>query len=169
MSEITHMAEAIEAHFTHPEPSSFLHFVVVSDGLTGEEAARVPGQRFNSIWAITNHMAFWMDYTRAALLDQDVDLASWGLTEVGPGWPPIGEVSDANWQSARQRALDICHTFAAAIRAIDPAKLEQPTDRLFGGAPYQAMRSMYGHNCYHTGELLTVRHMLGLWVDHEWA
>jgi len=169
MSELNRLADVIERHFVNPKASSFVHFVVVSDGLTGAQAAHVPRERFNSIWAITNHMAFWMDYTRAVFSDEAVDLAAWGLEEVGNGWPPLGTVSDEAWQAARQQAMAICRAFAAVIRTLDPATLEQPQEQLFGGTPFQAISSMYGHNCYHTAELLTVRHMQGLWVDHQWA
>jgi len=169
MLTLNHLADTIEQHFVSPNASSFAHFVVVSDGLTGAQAAHEPGERLNSIWAITNHMAFWMDYTRAALLQEEADLRVWGLEEVGNGWPPLGPISDAGWQAARQRAMEICQAFAAAIRTVDPATLDQPQARLFGGTPYQAITSMYGHNCYHTAELLTVRHLQGLWVEHRWT
>ncbi|MEM7335087.1 MAG: hypothetical protein AAF490_23620 [Chloroflexota bacterium] len=41
-------------------------------------------------------------------------------------------------------------------------QLEKPYERLWDGMPYQAIQAMYGHNCYHTAELLTVRPMQGL-------
>lgn len=169
MLTLNHLADTVEQHFVNPNTSSFAHFVVVSDGLTGAQAAHVPGERLNSIWAITNHMAFWMDYTRAALLQEEADLGRWGLAEVGNGWPPLGPISDEGWQAARQRAMAVCRAFAAAIRTVDPTTLDQPQARLFGGTPYQAITSMYGHNCYHTAELLTVRHLQGLWVEHRWT
>jgi hypothetical protein len=114
-----------------------VHFVVVSDELTGEQAAYVPGERFNSMWAITNHVAFWMDYTRAAFLDEDVDLTAWGMDEIANGWPPLGSITDAAWEAARQRAIEICRSFAAVIRTLDPARVEQPQERLFGATPYR--------------------------------
>ncbi|MEM7117626.1 MAG: DinB family protein [Chloroflexota bacterium] len=169
MSELNRLAHVIEQHFAISPASSFAHFVVVSDGLTGEQAAHVPRERFNSIWAITNHMAFWMDYTRAALMNEDVELSAWGMDEIGNGWPPLGTITDTAWQAARERAIEICGSFAAVIRTLEPTRLEQPHERLLGGTPYQAIQAMYGHNCYHTAELLTVRHMQGLWVDHKWA
>lgn len=169
MSELNHLAEVIENHFTRPAPSSFVHFIIVSDGLTGEQAAQVLGERFNSVWAVTNHIAFWMEYTRVALLDDPFDLAMWDMAEVGSGWPPIGEVNDERWQAARQRALDCSRALATTARTLDPSTLEIPSEKLFGGKPYQALYSIYGHNCNHTAEILTIRHMLGLWVDHEWA
>lgn len=169
MSGLNHLADVIETHFTRPEPSSFVHFIVVSDGLTGEQAAQVPGERFNSVWSVTNHIAFWMEYTRVALVDEPFDLADWDLEEVGGGWPPIGPVSDERWHAARQRALGCSRALAAAARDLDESTLEMPLEKLFGGTPYQALFSIYGHNCNHTAEILTIRHMLGLWVDHEWA
>ncbi|MFN8493346.1 MAG: hypothetical protein U0350_37455 [Caldilineaceae bacterium] len=169
MSELNRLAHVIEQHFANAPSSSFVHFVVVSDHLSGEQAAQMPRERFNSIWAITNHMAFWMDYTRAAFVDEDVDLTAWGMDEIGKGWPPLGAINDTAWQTARQRAIEICRSFAAVIRILDPAIVEQPQERLLGGTPYQAILATYGHNCYHTAELLTVRHMQGLWVDHKWA
>ncbi len=169
MSEVKHLAEVLENHFTSPKTSSFAHFVIVSDGLTGKEAAQVPGERLNSIWAVTNHIAFWMDETRAALRGDTVDLAAWGLQEVGGGWPPLGPITDANWQSARQRALDCCHALAATIRTLDDAALEQPVPTLSPGLPYQAILAIYSHNSHHTAEILTIRHILGLWVEHEWT
>ncbi|MEM7344778.1 MAG: hypothetical protein AAF485_11085 [Chloroflexota bacterium] len=169
MSDVNHLADVIEQHFVTASASSFAHFVVVSDGLTGEQAAQVPGDRLNSVWAITNHMAFWMDYTQTSLLDKDIDLAVWAMDEVGNGWPPLGMINDDAWLEARQRAMTICRSFAGVIRTLDIATLDQPQERLFGGTPRQAIISMYGHNCYHTAELLTVRHMQGLWVDHRWT
>jgi hypothetical protein len=169
MSERNRLAHAIEHYFANSPSSSFAHFVVVSDNLTAEQAAHVPGERLNSIWAITNHVAFWMDYTRAAFLDEDVNLTAWGMDEIGNGWPPLGMITDANWQAARQRAIDISRSLAAVTRTLDPAILDQPHERLFGGTLYQAILTIYGHNSYHTAELLTVRHMQGLWVDHKWV
>jgi hypothetical protein len=169
MSELSHLADVMEGHFVNPRSSSFAHFVVVSDGLTGVQAAYVPRERFNSIWAITNHMAFWIEYTRAAFLDEDIDLAAWGMDVVGKGWPPLGTISDEAWRAARQQAMDICSSFAALIRTLDPAELDQPRERFFGSTAFQAISAIYGHNCYHTAEILTVRHMQGLWVDHKWA
>ena len=169
MSNLNQLANAIEQHFADSPASSFAHFVLVSDGLTGEHAANVPKERFNSIWAITNHMAFWMDYTRAVFMDEDVDLAAWSMTEIGNGWPPLGAITDEAWEAARQRAMALSRSFATAIRALDLTILEQPMEGLFGGTPHQAILAMYGHNCYHTAELLTVRHMQELWIDHRWT
>ena len=59
MSEVQHLAYVVENHFSNPQASSFAHFVTVSDGLSAEQAAKVPGERFNSVWGVVNHIAFW--------------------------------------------------------------------------------------------------------------
>jgi len=169
MSEVNHLAGVLEQHFSRPQASSFVHFVTVSDGLTGEQAAQVPAERFNSVWAVTNHIAFWMDVTRVALMGEQVDLAAWGLSEMGGGWPPLGKVNDANWQAARQRALDVNRALAGTVRTLDDDALEQSTENTWGQPPYQMILSIYSHNSHHTAEILCIRHMLGLWVDHEWT
>ena len=166
MSEINHLATVVEEHFANPQGSSFAHFITVTDGLTGQQAATTPAPRFNSVWAVVNHVAYWMDVLRASIGGEAVDLAAWGLTEMGGGWPPLGEVSDANWLAARQRALDLNHALAAAIRTLDEAILEQPSERFWDQAPYQAILAIYSHNSYHTAEIISIRHMQELWIDH---
>lgn len=169
MSEINHLATVVEQHFSNPEVSSFVHFVTVTDGLSGEQAAATPGPRFNSVWAVVNHVALWMDVLRASIVGESVDLPAWGLTEMGGGWPPVGQVSDTNWLAARQRALDLNHAFAEAIRTMDEAMLEQPSEQFWGQPPYQAILAIYSHNSYHTAEIISIRHMQGLWIDHPWV
>ena len=104
MSEVQHLADVVENHFSNPESSTFVHFVTITDGLSAEQAAKVPAERFNSVWGVVNHVAFWQEVTRLGLLNQQIDLAAWGLTEMGSGWAPLGEITDANWQAARQRS-----------------------------------------------------------------
>jgi DinB superfamily len=167
MSEAQHLAYVVESHFSNPKSSSFAHFVTVTDSLTGEQAATAPRERFNSIWAVVNHVAFWQEVTRLGLLGQEINLAEWGLTEIGGGWPPLGEISDAHWLAARQRALDCNHAFAQTIASLTDEQLE--TEIKWLGQAWQAILAIYSHNSHHTSEILTIRHMLGLWVDHPWA
>ena len=169
MSEIAHLAMIVERHFAEPEGGTFTAFVAATAGLTGEQAAKVPAPRFNSVWAVVNHIAFWMDVTRAGMIGQEIDLAAWGLTEMGGGWPPLGEVSDAAWLAARQRALDINHAFAEAVSTLDPATFDVPVAAFWNQPPRQAVLAIYAHNSYHTAEIICIRHMQELWVDHPWA
>jgi hypothetical protein len=169
MSTIKQLASTVEAHFTNPEAAAFAHFVTVTDGLSAQQAAAVPAERFNSVWAVVNHTAFWQDLLRTALQGEMIDLAAWGLSEIGPGWPPVGEVSNSNWQAARQRALDVNHALAQAIANLGEVQLEQPLASFFNLSAHEAILSIYAHNSYHTAEIIGIRHMQGLWVDHPFV
>lgn len=169
MSTIQQLADAVENHFSHPEASAFAHFVTVTDGLSAQQASVVPAERFNSVWAVVNHTALWQDVLRTALQGEQLDLTAWGLKEIGPGWPPLGEISDANWQAARQRALNINHALAQAIANFTDVQLEQPLAGFFNVPAHQAILSIYAHNSYHTAEIISIRHMQKLWVDHPFV
>jgi hypothetical protein len=132
------------------------------------QAATAPAERFNSIWAVVNHVAFWQEYSRLTLLGQTLQPGDWGMTEIGGGWPPLGEIHDKNWQAARQRALHGNHAFAQTILGLTDEQFAQPFEIL--GAPgYQGVLTIYAHNSHHTSEILSIRHMLKLWVDHPWT
>ena len=38
------------------------------------------------------------------------------------------------------------------------------------GGPYrvQVLHGLMGHNCYHANEIISIRHMLGLWLEENW-
>lgn len=169
MSTIQQLASALETHFSNPEAAAFAHFVTVTDGLTAQQAATVPAERFNSVWAVVNHTAFWQDVLRTALQGEQIDLEAWGLTELAPGWPPLAPINDANWQAARQRALDVNHDLGQAIANLSTDQLEQPLSGFFNVIAHQAILSIYAHNSYHTAEITGIRHMQGLWVDHPFV
>ena len=169
MSTIQPLASAVKDHFSNPQATAFAHFVTVTDGLSGQQAANVPADRFNSVWAVVNHVAFWQDVLRTALQDELLDLPAWGLTEIGPGWPPFGEITDANWQAARQRALVLNQRLSDAINALAEADLAQPLAGFFKVPAQQAIFSIFAHNSYHTAEIISIRHMQGLWVDHPFV
>ena len=169
MSAVTHLSNVVVGHFSRAEAGAFAHFVTATDGLTGAQAAQVPAERFNSVWAVTNHTAIWQDALRAALVSEELDLATWNLQEMGPGWPPLGEITDTNWEAARQRALDVNQELAAAIALLDEGTLEKPLPNFFNIAAHDAILSIYAHNSYHTAEIIATRHMLQLWVDHPFV
>jgi hypothetical protein len=56
MSEAQHLAQAIEQLFVSDAPAWFTPFAVATDGLSAEQAATSPAPRFNSIWAVVNHV-----------------------------------------------------------------------------------------------------------------
>src|SRR6266851_5757395 len=101
MSQANHVAEALELLFTSTTPGWFTPFVTATDGLTAEQAATVPAPRFNSVWAVVNHVRYWQEVALLQLQHLPVDGEALG-SEDGSGWPPIGDPTDeVAWQEAR--------------------------------------------------------------------
>src|SRR5260370_4130766 len=61
MSEALAIAEALELLFTSATPGWFSPYALATDGLTAEQAATVPAPRFNSVWAVVNHVRYWQE------------------------------------------------------------------------------------------------------------
>jgi DinB superfamily len=112
MSEATHFATALTEYFANPDNGAFASFTAATDGLTAAQAAAVPGERMNSVWAVVNHVWFWNEGPRRKLLGQAFEPADLGAPDWS-GWPPAGDPSDeAAWQAARARAIDANAAFA---------------------------------------------------------
>jgi hypothetical protein len=89
MSEATYIAEALKQLFTSATPGWFSPFITATDGLTAEQAATVPAPRFNSVWAVVNHVRYWQEAALLQLQQLPVDGALLGSDD-GSGWPPHG-------------------------------------------------------------------------------
>jgi hypothetical protein len=166
MSEAPYTAEALELLFTSATPGWFSSFETATDGLTAEQAATVPAPRFNSVWAVVNHVRYWQEVALLQLQHLPVDGAALG-SEDGNGWPPIGDPTDeAAWQEARRRALEANATLARYVMTLTDAELNQPVAE---GEVWNTCRhliySMIAHNSYHTCEITTIRHLQGWWFD----
>jgi hypothetical protein len=163
MSEGAHLGAALRRLFTHPEVEAFATFAVASDGLTAAQAAHIPAQGFNSIWAIVNHLWFWNEVPYRMLSGQpvapeDLGAANWG------GWVSIGEPHDETaWQTARERTIKANAAFADHVATLSNADMERELPHW--GPIHSIVSSMLAHNSYHTCEIISVRHMQGLWLE----
>ena len=166
MSEAPYTAEALELLFTSATPGWFSPFETATESLTAQQAATVPAPRFNSVWAVVNHVRYWQEVALLQLQHLPVDGAALG-SEDGSGWPPIGDPTDeAAWQEARRRALEANATLARYVMTLTDAELNQP---VAVGEVWNTSRhliySMIAHNSYHTCEITTIRHLQGWWFD----
>lgn len=159
------IASAVEQHFSEPfGTGGFVPFVAATDGLTGQQAAAVPAERLNSVWAVVNHLIYSQDGFCRGLLGELTEQPS-----MEQGWPPLGEINDANWQAARQKALDSNHRLAEVIGALKDTQLEETVPLLWNLETKQIILAIDAHLSYHTAEIVTIRHMQGLWVEHQFA
>lgn len=163
MSEAAHLGVGLIEGFNSEKPTAYASFEMVIAGVTAAQAARVPGERMNSIWGVVNHLWFWNEVPLrklqgAPIEPQDLGAADWG------GWPPAGDPADeAAWRAATDRCLAAVRAFAAAVSALTPEQLE--ADLAGWGPAWAIIQGMSSHNAYHIGELVTLRHAQGLWIE----
>jgi hypothetical protein len=165
MSEAQHLAEALTRHFAGSTPTgAFLPFEAATEGLTAAQAAAVPAPRFNSIWAIVNHVWFWQEVLMRLLQNQPASHELLGTPD-GSGWAPAGDpVDEAAWQADRKRALEVNTSLAAVVARLSEAELVE-TLEAWRSPKHQAIQGIVAHNSYHTCEIISVRHMQGLWLE----
>jgi hypothetical protein len=146
------------------ETGGFVPFIAATDDLTGQQAATVPAEGINSVWAVVNHLTYLQNGLRMALLRESAEPPS-----MEAAWPPPGEINDANWLAARQQALDSNHQLAEVIAALTNAQLPETLPGWFNSITEQAIFGINCHLSYHTAEIITIRHMQGLRVNHIFA
>jgi hypothetical protein len=162
MPEAEHLADALRGLFTNPGNGWFTPFSISTQGLTASQAASVPADRFNSVWAVVNHVRFWQDFARLRLQGAPVDRSALGAKN---GWPPVEDpASEDAWCAARSAALESNEALAACVASLNDQSLDEPYQE------GRALRSrlihgLIGHNCYHACEITSIRHMLGLRLE----
>jgi uncharacterized damage-inducible protein DinB len=163
MSEGKNLGEALELLFTSSTPGWFTPFVAAIDGLSAAQAAAVPADKFNSVWGVVNHVRFWQEVALKQLQGQPVDYTELGSAD-GSGWPPVGDANDeAAWQAARTRVAEANKALAKYVAGLnDPALGESVSDNAQWNTRRHLIQSMIAHNSYHTCEVISIRHMQGL-------
>jgi len=71
---------------------------------------------------------------------------------------------EAAWEAVVERCLEGNCELAEATAALSDEALAAP---LAPGraAPWQLVQGIIAHNAYHTCEVISIRHMLGLWLE----
>jgi uncharacterized damage-inducible protein DinB len=162
MTEAHHLADALEGLFANADNGWFTPIPVAVDGLTAEQAATAPAARFNSVWAVVNHVRFCQDLVLHRLRGLPVDRQALGAVD---DWPLPGDPPDEQaWQAACDRVVTSNRELAAFIASLTEEELDQPLAP--GRAKrYQLIHGLVAHNSYHTCEIISIRHMLGLWLE----
>ena len=162
MSEASHLAEALEGLFAPPDVYWFVSYPAAVDGLNAEQAACVPGVRFNSVWGVTLHLTMCQQFALAVLRGDTIDVNSFFAEGA---WPPVHDPQDeATWQKAKGDLLAANHALAACVAGLSSDTLEQELP-YFEMKGYQYIQGHLAHNSNHLCEIVTVRHMQGLWLE----
>lgn len=163
MSEAKHLSVGLIEGFNSADPHAFAPFGAATAGLSAAQAAHSPGERLNSIWAVVNHLWFWNEVPLRKLRGEPVEPSDLGAADWN-GWPPPGDPADeAAWEAARARALAANAAYATAVAELDPQALAG--DLPGWGPAWAVVQGMLAHNAYHIGEIVTLRHLQGLWIE----
>jgi hypothetical protein len=162
MSQAKNLADSIAELFSGEHGSWFISFNDAISGLSAEQAARSPGEGFNNIWKIVNHIAFWQAVTIHIMRDTNADFESLGDKN---GWPPAGDPSDeAAWRAACEWALSVNRELAAVVGRMSDEQLDACYDR-WDETRAQIAIGAAAHNGYHINEIISMRHMQGWWLE----
>lgn len=164
MSEAHHLSEALTRHFIGSVMGAFMPFETATDHLTAVQAAAIPAPRFNSVWAIVNHVWFWQEVLLRLLQGQPAHYELLGAPDPS-GWPPAGDpVDEAAWQTARKQALAVNTALATEVAHLSEVELVGELEA-WATLRHRAIQGIIAHNSYHTCEIISVRHMQGLWLE----
>ena len=162
MSEASHLAEALEGLFATPELFWFVSYPDAVKGLTAEQAAAVPGPRYNSVWGVTLHLTVCQQFALAVLRGDKVEAGTFFTEGV---WPPVPTSPDAEaWQKARANLLAANHALAGCVAGLSGEALEQVLPPV-GMKGYQYILGHVAHSSNHLNEIVSIRHMQGFWLE----
>jgi len=161
-SESQHLAQSLEALFARKDAGWFIGFSAAVEGLTAQQAARVPGAGFNSVWAIVNHIGCWHDIVLKRLRGVPMDAS---IFSGGQGFQqPNNPADERAWQAACERALNLNRELAAQIAGMSDAELDRPIET-WSDTRREAVIGLIAHNSYHICEIISMRHMQGYWIE----
>lgn len=164
MSESQHLSASLTRLYFGSKVGVFASFETATNNLTSSQAAHIPAEKFNSVWAITNHVWYWQEALRLLLIGETYTHTALGAPD-DSGWIPVTNPNDESaWQFTRERALNVNKELSAVIEKYSNAELEEIIPA-WGGERHRVIQSIIAHNSYHTAEIICVRHMQGLWLE----
>ena len=162
MSQAEALAEALQGLFSNPEAGWFTRISIAIQGLSAQRASQVPAERFNSVWGVVNHLRFWQDFTLKRLQGASTRRE---VLDGHHGWPPVPDKPiQAEWEASQMQMLTANQDLASFVKTLSDEVLHQPVAE-GRPTPFQVIQGIIAHNSYHTCEVISIRHMLGLWLE----
>ena len=162
MSEARHLADALVGMLSDPESGWFTPVSVAIQGLTAGQAAKIPSEGFNSVWGVIKHMTYWEEYLLHRLRGEPVEQMK---SEGKENWQTIDQPNDEQaWRSDCEQLFTMNKALADVVAGLSDEALDEP----YGDGEvkrYQAIQGIIAHNSYHTNEAISIRHMLGYWLE----
>jgi uncharacterized damage-inducible protein DinB len=124
------------------------------NGVTAEQAAAHPIPGAHSIWELTLHIAAWEDACRRRLEGDPAQLAD------DENFPPITDTSEASWEAAKQKLIDVHQRLLDVLAGVDDARLDQPimeSAEIPFSSAYVTLHGGVQHSLYHAGQIAILK------------
>jgi uncharacterized damage-inducible protein DinB len=133
---------------THNKEDWFVPVNIAVEGLTAEQAKWTPVPGNHSVGQLANHLLFWNTQELAKFKGEQPPKFSGNNDET------FNNFDAAQWTTTVQQLDKVLTEWEKAVEAADDKKLEQwaPTIARVGT-----------HNAYHTGQIIYVRKLQGVW------
>ncbi|HEV7681980.1 MAG TPA: DinB family protein [Pyrinomonadaceae bacterium] len=123
--------------------------IEILEGVTAEQAAAHPFASAHSIWELALHIETW---TRACLRRLQGQRAKLSDAE---DWPAAGSDEPA-WKQTQESIKQAHDELAAAIRALDDSRLDQPIVEEMSFV-YVTLHGVIQHSLYHAGQIAILK------------
>ena len=156
------LIELLRGQGAHVDPLACI------EDLSAEIAARQVAGFPHSVAQLVFHMNYWMNYELRRIR---------GERPVYPdhnseSFPPAPSPADAqDWNRLRTFFTELLSDFAALANS-SPQEMQRQietaheADKKVAGTLEAILWQMVAHNSYHTGQIATIRRMLGAWPPH---
>ena len=125
-------------------------------GVSHKAAAWKPSPKRHSIWELTLHIAYWK-YAVRRRLDS---LPTGGFPRSPANWPKVPTVTDLkSWQQDRGVLRSEQQALVAAIRRIDPQRLDQKTTDSGSSRYIDLLFGVVQHDTYHTAQIQLLKRL----------
>jgi len=131
----------------------------VLEGVNAALAASRPPGGAHSIWELVLHMTGWAREVTARVGGRPAQEPEAG------DWSQVADAAPERWQQAQADLFEAHRVLAAAIRAMDPAKLHQPVrdfrDNALGTglSYYLTLHGLVHHTIYHSGQISLLKRL----------
>ena len=124
------------------------------EGLSSEDASKHPVSGGHSIWELVHHIGAWKTIVDQRLRGEPADVSP------HRDWPPVWEVSDAEWKRALE---DLAESHARLRQAAEGLKDDQLDQKAASTTEsrYILLHGVVQHDLYHAGQIAVLRKALG--------
>ncbi len=161
-NQVEWLSEMMEVAFQKKKGLWAASLLDAIEGLTPEQASWKPKKKdARSIWEIVNHVALWKDVMTKRLGGVPREKVD-PLMKVS--WLPIKAVSAAEWKQSVNGLTSRHKAFVKILTTLTMKDLERPTAQAKVNWGYH-IYGVLAHDCYHTGQILTLRQMQGIGLE----